>query len=277
MDYHQVSIATPNTRALGKLKRGHKVRLIHGDGMTLIVDPVKYSQITRSFSHGSGVHVSLSPDEIRHNHAEGVFSTLKNTAKKVGHAIKPIVKPLAKIGIKKGLDYAGKAIAESNPELAPLVPLGVEGLSNAANSIIGGSFNAPPSRHVATSAINAYNGEDSGKLDKANIGTFLANRAQAHLAGVKAMKALTGHGLFAEPGGGGLYAQPAGGRGLYAEPMSARGLPGRRKEMSSVGIHGNLLQGTGLPPALTPQPFSANFQFGHTLPPAYQAFANSGQ
>ena len=156
------------------------------------------------------------------------------------------------------------------------MPLGVEGLSNAANSIIGGSFNAPPSRLIATSAINKYNGEDSGKLDRANIGTYIANKASANLAGLQAMKALTGKGLFAEPGGGGLFAQPGGGEGLYAQPMRARGLPKRRKEMASVGVHGNLLSGTGLPPALVPQPYSANFQFGHTLPPAYQSFAKSG-
>ena len=83
MDYHRISIAQPSARVLGKMKRGHKVRVMDGEGMNLIVDPLKYNQMTKSFSRGSGVHISLSPEEIHHNHAEGIFSSLKMRLKRL--------------------------------------------------------------------------------------------------------------------------------------------------------------------------------------------------
>lgn len=46
----------------------------------------------------------------------------------------------------------------------------------------------------------------------------------------------------------------------------------RRREKSSIGIQGTLL-GHTTPPALVSQPLSANFMWGHTLPPAYQNFS----
>lgn len=51
---------------------------------------------------------------------------------------------------------------------------------------------------------------------------------------------------------------------------------GSIKEKSSVGTKGGFVSHTHLPPALTSQPFSANFQFQHFLPPAYQKFSKGG-
>jgi hypothetical protein len=49
------------------------------------------------------------------------------------------------------------------------------------------------------------------------------------------------------------------------------------KEVSSVGTYGKFAGAThSLPPALLSQPFSANFQFQHTLPPAYQKWSSGG-
>jgi hypothetical protein len=62
------------------------------------------------------------------------------------------------------------------------------------------------------------------------------------------------------------------GQGLFAgkSVMFGRGI----REHASVGIGGNLLGNQRvLPPALQSQPYSANFQFQHTLPPNFQRFS----
>ena len=199
--------------------------------MNLLVTPQTYNQITHTFSKGKGLHIALSPDEIHHNRAQGVFDRAKSVVNNVVKAAKPIVKaakPIVKAGVKAAAPFAKQAartaintgvqaLAASNPEYASLAPVGVAGLSAASDA-----------------AIDKIAGQ-------------------------------------------GLYAEPMGGQGLYAEPlasMRARGLRHSR-ERASIGIHGNLLGGA-LPPALIPQPYSANFRFQHTLPPAYQTFAKRG-
>lgn len=51
---------------------------------------------------------------------------------------------------------------------------------------------------------------------------------------------------------------------------------GSIKEKGSVGTKGGFVSQAHLPPALVSQPFSANFQFQHFLPPAYQKFSKGG-
>jgi hypothetical protein len=224
MDVHPVSIAKPSSRVLGKMKKGATVRICKGEGMNLLVTPQTYNQITHTFSKGKGLHIALSPDEIHHNRAQGVFDRAKSVVNNVVKAAKSIVKagvkaaaPFAKQAARGAINTGVQALAASNPEHATLAPVGVAGLSAASDAAV----------------------------DK-----------------------IAGQGLFAEP---------MGGQGFYAEPlasMRARWLRHSR-ERASIGIHGNLLGGA-LPPALIPQPYSANFQFQHTLPPAYQTFAKRG-
>jgi hypothetical protein len=63
-----------------------------------------------------------------------------------------------------------------------------------------------------------------------------------------------------------------GGYGLN-EPRSR--LVGGQIERSSVGRNGGMISAY-TPPALVSQPFSANFQFQHFLPPQYQHFSSGG-
>jgi hypothetical protein len=63
-----------------------------------------------------------------------------------------------------------------------------------------------------------------------------------------------------------------GGYGLQ-EPRSR--LVGGQLERSSVGRNGGMISAY-TPPALVSQPFSANFQFQHFLPPQYQHFSSGG-
>ena len=287
--FQPLSIAMPGARALGKLKKGGRIRITHGEGMNLLVMPSKYNTITRSFSRGRGVHLALSPEEIHPNHAKGIFGKAGDNAlrwigrktgigadrfKDIAYHVGDTIKPLVQKASKAGIAALGTAVASSNPELAPFVPFAVAKGSQLSDRFfnnprsfgIGGGALAPHSRQIATNMLNEYTGENNGKLERANMGTYLANVANAQLQGLSG-----GRGLFAEPAGGqGLFAEPAGGQGLYAQPMRARGMRRPRREMSSIGIHGNLL-GHGLPPALIPQPLSANFQWGSTLPPEFQS------
>jgi hypothetical protein len=265
-------------------------------------------------------------------------------AKEAGKVLLPVAKDLANKGIDMAVNYApelggtalaGLATFTGNPELAPLAYEAGSMLGKAGGNALGKyahgqvdnfdpyhtstamspSYNpvAPPSRQPQTTILNAYTGEDNGRLDKANMGQYLSNLGLSQLEALVAQKRqqlgqpqfdysggrslsqyadavpATGHGLY----GHGLYGgmpMSSGGRGLYGGDIiddayhSARNLIGvglprkhrHRREVGSIGIQGNLL-GHAEPPALESQAYSQNFQFGHTLPPAFQRFAKSGR
>ena len=148
------------------------------------------------------------------------------------------------------------------------------------------SRNATPRRQPLTDAFNSYTGQNIGKLDKASMGSYMSNLGLAQLEEmVQKKRAEMGErGLDFSGGdsrsmyadsvpdeviGHGLY-----GHGLYGQGLLHRGAPRRRREMSSIGIGGNLI---GDNPALTSKPMSANFQFGSRLGPAFQQRAHSGR
>ena len=206
------------------------------------------------------------------------------------------------------------AVASGNPELVPVANVvgraGGKALGKQAGKMAKkqvntfdpyGQFKAkePRSRAVQSAdlqLLNDYTGSNMGHIENANMGSAEANLSLAQLEDMIARKrssmglvaqnlydfrggvalapytdavppsySMLGQGLYA--GGSGLYAGVRGGAIRTQRP---------RREMSSIGIHGNLL-GSHMPPALRSQPFSANFQFGSRLPPAYARFAQSGQ
>ena len=274
-------------------------------------------------------------------------------AKEAGKVLLPVAKDLANKGIDIAEQYApelaGSALAglatfTGNPELAPLAYEAGSQLGRAGGKALGnyahGQVNnfdpyhsttamtptynpvAPPSRQPQTNnLINAYTGQDTGRLDKANMGSYLANLDLSSLESLVQQKrqqlnmphfdysggrSLSQYADAVPPTGRGLYGgTPMGrsaGRGLYGGdigddiyhgardflgiglyggmPSSGGAIHARRHrprmEKGSVGIQGNLL-GNAEPPALESQAYSANFQFGHTLPPAFQQYAKSGR
>jgi hypothetical protein len=123
--------------------------------------------------------------------------------------------------------------------------------------------------------LNEHLGTNYGNLASANLGNALAHKARAEMNTAQ-IEGAKGNGLYA--GGTGLYAGGAGlyagGAGLYA---GGTGLHSRHREVGSVGRMGSFVSAkTQLPPALLSQPFSANFQFQHTLPPAFQKYNRGG-
>jgi hypothetical protein len=54
-------------RQLSKLRNGHKVRVKKGTGCSLVVNPLMYDRISRSFGKSKAIDVQLTPEEIDAN------------------------------------------------------------------------------------------------------------------------------------------------------------------------------------------------------------------
>jgi hypothetical protein len=65
---HLISLAG-SERQKSKLRNGHKVRVKHGKGFNVIVNPSTYHLVTRAFNKNKGVQMQLSPEEIAMNKA----------------------------------------------------------------------------------------------------------------------------------------------------------------------------------------------------------------
>jgi len=224
-------------KQMSRLRNGHRVRIqpeeIKGEGINLIVHPGTYNPVIRAFSKNKGVMVQLTPDEILLNKAQGDMAGGSIFGRKFDRGVRKIIGKKAQDTLYNGVNTYVKPIVQKGiGEIAKYAPqLGAEALSGLATAT-GNPELAP---------LGAELGSKLGQT----LGTAGANYAN---------KKLDGKGLY--------------GVGLYAG--SSRLMGRGRKEVSSVGVGGSLLRGQShLPPALMSQPFSANFQFQHTLPPAY--------
>jgi hypothetical protein len=224
-------------KQMSRLRNGHKVRVvkedIEGGGCNLIVHPGTYNPAVKAFSRDKGIMIQLTPDEILLNKAQG-SSGSGIFGKKFDRAVKKTIgKPATK---------ALYSVAEASK------PLVKQAISNLAKQ-------APELGAQALSALAVESGNPELAPVAAKLGRQLGKKAGKAGADY-ANKKLDGNGLT--PVGVGLYT---------GTRMMGRG---SHKEVSSVGCGGNLLRGQShLPPALMSQPYSANFQFQHTLPPAY--------
>jgi len=158
-------------KQLSKLRNGHKIRIkegIQGCGYNLLVDPLKFSLITRSFKKGKGSEIQLTEEEIESNRkltpeyhqnikkenskmaGEGIFGkkfdrfVRKTIGKKAKNAIynaADSLKPILKQGIDKLADSApelgasalsGLALSAGQPELVPIAQIAGKKLGKLA-------------------------------------------------------------------------------------------------------------------------------------------------
>lgn len=291
-------------KQMSKLRNGHKVRIrpaVQGKGCSVVVNPSNYDRITRTFSRNKGLEISLSPEEILANQSassemegkgifgkrvdRGVRKAIGKKAQKELYKVARDYLPLAQAGLTAGLASAGTALGVAQPELIPFIAPSVAGLSALGSSYLENpsayqfDFSGLKSKKAkdiagrmlqdrALQEINARTGSNLGALDRASIQSAVTNKALADLnaAAVRQRESLEAQyaNMFDGISGNGLYAaNPSRGRGLGLGVGEARRCGG------SIGLNG----GNVLPPALKSQPFSANFQFQHTLPPAYQKFS----
>lgn len=296
-------------KQLSKLRNGHRVRIKKGEGFNVIVHPDTYNLVNKAFERNRGVEIALSPEEIEINRAispeqhmaykkanpeikgEGIFGKKfdrmlkKHGLKKSAYAIGEHLKPLAKAGITAGLASGAMALGAVQPQLVPFLPAGVAGLSGLAYDYLDNpdkyqsGFSGIKGKPVKSLAEQAVKARLNEKLNE-QLGTNYDYMNRAGLENAIAMKA---NEELNKASIASRYVQPPAqnasyesiygrkrGTGLYA---SGRASGGRIKDRSVMGI-GNINSELYVPPALMSQPLSANFQFQHFLPPAYQKFSS---
>lgn len=311
MNHHIIHIkASP--KQISKLKNGHKVRIsqaIEGSGFNLIVDPSRYDIISKCFLRGKGTEIQLSPQEISINKEEemqgtGIFGKkfdkfldkngLKQVAYKIGDAAKPAIKAAILGGLASGATaLAGSDLIASGGLGASLVPaiygsagslgyLATDYLdhprkyhSNTGgpkNKLTSGTLEGQTVQNQLLNALGQHTGNQYNILGESNLGNAISQKDRSQLIAGR-MDSLKNTFNSAVDNVSSVQA-PMEGLGLRTHRIKqGRG----RREISSVGKNAGFVSSqTHLPPALLSQPFSANFQFQHTLPPAYQKYSSGG-
>jgi len=237
----QIKIKRPSSKQMAKMRRGEKVRLMEGGDLAIYVEPHKIDKMSKSFLKGKGIEHQMSPAEIAHNEGSGIFKKAKkatiNFGKKVGRQVIKNVAP--DVAGEFGAVLGGIAPAVlGNPELSPFAAYAGQQLGeNAANYLTGMATDALRTHKQNRNAPRSR-GTGIDPLYRAGIANKDAEAASAHFEQLRAR---------------------------VQDDQSPFPMVGARYEKSSIG--GSLLHAGQ---ALQSQPFSSNFQFRHTLPPAYQ-------
>ena len=296
---HSVVRVKVSPKQISKLRNGHRVRIkpptMEGEGVCMIVNPANYDIINRTFSRSKGLEIALSPQEILANQeaspqmeGQGIFGKKfdrwlgktigKDNQRAIYGAARQFL-PVAQGALTAGLTAGGTALGAFQPELIPFIPGGV-----AALSALGSDYLANPSSYQSNAGgsraklaknmagrmiqdralqeINAQTGANLGALDRASIEQALANKARGEMnkMAVQQKQSLDNYygNMFDGIEGNGLYAGRVRGGSM-------------RRTGGAVGLNGSMINTQS--PALRSQPFSANFQFQHTLPPNFQKFS----
>lgn len=293
---HSVQVQISPVQA-SKLRNGRKVRIkkpdIEGGGMCLLVEPDRYSLITKTFSRGKGVDLQLTPAEILANQTTpveggGIFGrkfdksverTLGRRGKKqLYNYASDVLNPLAKGALLTGLAAGATTLGAVQPELIPFLPAGVAGASYFINDYLDkpSAYNKSKNLKEKKSLASKYLEDQAlGKIN-AELGTNLGNLSRSAIQGAiqdKLASELTaaqiearrmagyGLGLGLSPLGAGLSPLGAGGSGLYVS--------GSRRGGSIIGRNGGFIREN--PQALQSQADLSNYQFKYRLPIQYQS------
>jgi hypothetical protein len=124
-----ISVKRMSPAVMSRVRNGHKIRLMKGEGTQLVVLPEQYTQIEKAFLKNKGIQVALSPPEIDANRVveggAGIFGKrFDNALKKVGvkkavYSAASAVKPLA----MDLIDQGAVAATMYAPQLAPVIGL----------------------------------------------------------------------------------------------------------------------------------------------------------
>lgn len=284
---------------MSKLKNGHNVRIspaMEGCGMNLMVSPETYALAKKAFMKGKGIQMKLSPSEISLNKmmkGTGIFGKkfdktldkygLKEGAYKVGDALKPALQAAILGGLMSGATaLTASELVASGGLGAGAVPaiysgagtlgyLATDFLDNPSKyqkkqSNIGGSRNLAPATTLAgqmaqqelLNKISQETGEKYNVVGNANLMSAVANKDKSAMTNA-VVEGMT-NSIVSPPATKPDYSMY--GLGIH-----------KRREISSIGRMGGFVGANQrIPQALQSQPFSANFQFGKTLPPQYAKF-----
>jgi len=266
-----------------------------GKGTTIQLTPAEITanQEQAPQMQGSGIFGRKFDDFVRNTIGSDAKDVIYNAADALKPAIKQGIDQLAERAPEAAaVALATLATASGNPELAPIAAtfghrLGKKLASKAdvakdyfdnpekyqksvkrfvsnaggpRNKIAPKTLQGQAKQNELFTEMNKELGTHYGNLAKATIDNAVAHMERSGVAANRSKEAnefLMGQGL---------YLSNSGGRGLH-----------RRREHASIGRGSSLVASQAhLPPALVSQPFSANFQFQHTLPPAYARFSKGG-
>ena len=272
MDFMKVKIKRPSDKVISRMRNGHMVRMMKGEGLEIMMKPMKAMSMEKKHSKGKGVQMALDPEELMANRGiegEGIFGKkvdklLKKTGlKKAAYTIGAAAKPFVQEGIAAATQLA--AAAGVPPSVVSKISnlsqqyiddpkslqgkKGLRALKNAGLDIaqegadaLGKEMGiaAPNVRQTIKDVRSGSAGPAISREDIANMGAnALADRIRARYP----------------PTGQGLYAS---GRGIG---MGMRGA----EKYSSLGARGGLMGGNLQ--ALSSQPYAENYQFRATLGP----------
>ncbi len=229
-------------RQLARLRNGHQVSVkpaMEGSGFNLIVDPGRWSILSKTFDKGRGARVRLTPDEISANlsvEGTGIGAGMgAGMGAGIGAGVRSKSKAVAKAIFAEPSEKSELQVTNAGGPMARLTPRTITGVFDQSKLF---------------SQMNQQLGTNMGNLQKATMGNAGADLLQgAH--DIETVDTRKDDQVM--------------GTGLYGA---------RRREGGSIGRNGGFVHGT--PPALESQPYGANFQFGKTLPVAYQRFSGSG-
>lgn len=137
---HVISIQGSKTQK-SKLRNGHKVRIKHGAGFNVIVNPNTYHVVSRAFLKNKGISLQLSPDELMMNKSPSPEMQQQIMGHKQHMVIPGVIDHLAIRG--RGL---GTGIGDFFKNLGNNIKSGFE------NQIIN-----PVKENIVNPAMNLYN------------------------------------------------------------------------------------------------------------------------
>jgi hypothetical protein len=247
----QIEVMRPSAKQLAKLRKGHPVRLQQGEGLILVVHPERFDLMSKTFSRGKARTVDLSPEELMANMKIAPEAHQEQQAVEDNKTTKQF--------------EVDKTVKLATPRTSanPVVGTGLKRVSNAGGprgmtirTLVGAKDLA---KHLGK--VGDQVGQNFSPQLESALGNANANHMTSQMGRMSIETARSNHILPHEKG-----------QGLFAgsSVMFGRG----HREHTSIAIGGNLLANQRvLPPALQSQPYSANFQFQHTLPPNFQRFS----
>jgi len=257
-------------RQLGKLRKGHPVRVKKGSGVSLVVSPLNYRLATRAFAKNKGLEMKLTPEEIEANRSltPEQHSQLMKEAKSLD-MFKEL--PFGGAGL-----FAGASGGDIYDKLADKgIDIGFKLLSKKLGLGVGSGLYAGASGRGLVDELNHQLGTNMGYLKRAGVGKELADKASAEMSdkGFDLKKTVAP----IKPYWDDLMAPPSRGTGIRHHRMASMVHPGRRSTGMLVGRGTLHSSDVHLPPALESQPYGANFHMQFQLPPQYHKFNKGGE
>jgi hypothetical protein len=236
-------------RQLSKLRNGHKVRVKKGTGCSLVVNPMMYDRISRSFGKSKAIDVQLTPEEIDANEmfeenreelsksmnekglplsmaGSGIFGKVKRGFKKAGRTLGRVGKKVIVPGLKTAYKFSKPALKIAATEALKEGTKMLPGLMAGAVTALGAPELAPAAG-ILGKQLGSYANQEGQKqikgmgrkpvpkvLSDAGIGYYEANVKRSDyerqsVRGRKEADALRDY--YDEP-----YAPISRGTGLYA-------------------------------------------------------------